>query len=217
MIRAVIFDMDGVLTNSEPVINAAAVAGLREFGVEAVPEDFHPFVGMGEDRYIGGVAEKYGVTYVPAMKRRVYEIYLEILPDMLTVFPGVHSLLERLHRAGMLLAVASSADRIKVVANLKAAEIPLDLFAAVISGEDVVRKKPDPAIFLTAAERMHVLPAEACVVEDALTGIEAAKRAGMRCIAVAQTFPPTALAAAGPDCIRPTAADIRMDDFGIAQ
>ncbi len=217
MIRAVVFDMDGVLTDSESVINAAAIAGLREFGVAADPEDFLPFVGMGEDRYIGGVAEKYGVPFVPEMKRRVYEIYLEILPKMLRPFPGARDLVKRLYAAGIPLAVASSADRIKVEANLRAAGIPIERFSAVVAGEDVPRKKPDPAIFRIAAERLHLGPSQCCVVEDAPSGIQAAKRAGMRCVAVAQTFPPERLVGAEPDRIRPTVADIEFHDLGLAQ
>ena len=70
-IRAVIFDMDGVLTDSEPLINQAAVAMFRELGLPVQPEDFLPFVGTGEDRYIGGVAEKYGFPLDgPAAKKR---------------------------------------------------------------------------------------------------------------------------------------------------
>ena len=74
-IRAVIFDMDGVLTDSEPLINAAAIAMFKEKGLEAQPSDFLPFVGAGEDRYIGGVAEKHHFPLdLPAAKRRTYEI-----------------------------------------------------------------------------------------------------------------------------------------------
>ena len=70
-IRAVIFDMDGVLTDSEPLINAAAIAMFGEQGLRVRPEDFRPFVGTGEDRYIGGVAEKYAWPLdLPAAKRR---------------------------------------------------------------------------------------------------------------------------------------------------
>ncbi|NOY80481.1 MAG: HAD-IA family hydrolase [Kiritimatiellaeota bacterium] len=212
-IEGVIFDMDGVLTDSEPVINAAALAGLREYGVRAEPEDFKPFVGMGEDRYIGGVAEKYGVPYSVEMKRRVYEIYLEILPSMHIVYPGVLELLCKLRTARYRLAVASSADRVKVVANLETAGVPLTWFGAVVTGEDVARKKPDPAIFLAAAARLDVHVERACVVEDSPSGVEAAKRAGMRCVGVAQTFDPPVLLAAGADCVRPTVADIRIEDL----
>src|SRR5512142_109710 len=87
VIRGVIFDMDGVLTDSEPLINAAAIAMFKERGLAVQPADFLPFVGAGEDRYIGGVAEKYGFPLdLPAAKRRTYEIYLELVPTQLHAF-----------------------------------------------------------------------------------------------------------------------------------
>jgi HAD superfamily hydrolase (TIGR01509 family) len=215
--KAVIFDMDGVLTDSEPVINRAAILGLREFGVNAAPEDFIPFVGTGEDRYIGGVAEAHGVAYVPDMKKRVYEIYLQILPEMIRGFAGVHELVDRLRHHGVALAVASSADRIKVEANLAAIQLPLQSFAVVVAGEDVDRKKPAPDIYLYAASRLALAPGDCCVVEDAVHGVQAAKAAGMRCVAVEQSFPATTLQAAAPDCIRAGIRDITLPDLGIAE
>src|SRR5205085_10219693 len=86
-IRAVIFDMDGVLTDSEPLINAAAIAMFQENGLQVQPVDFLPFVGMGEDRYIGGVAEKYHFPLdLPLAKKRTYEIYLKLVPSKLEAF-----------------------------------------------------------------------------------------------------------------------------------
>ena len=216
MIRHVIFDMDGVLTDSEPVINAAAIAGLREFGVQAKPEDFVPFVGAGEDRYIGGVARLYGKEYVLDMKRRVYEIYLEILPGMIKAFPGVHDLLQLLRDSGFAMAVASSADRVKVEANLAAIDVRLDWFGAVIVGEDAEEKKPAPDIYLLAASRLGVQPERCCVVEDAVNGVLAAKAAGMRCVAVTTSFPFDALRDAGADCVRESLPEIDLADFARA-
>jgi len=216
MTQAVIFDMDGVLTDSEPVINEAAIRGLREYGVSPDPEDFSPFVGMGEDRYIGGVAEKHGLAYRVEMKRRVYEIYLEILPDLLRSFPGVHELLACLRGREVALAVASSADRIKVAANLRGIGVELGWFGAVITGEDVVARKPAPDIFLAAAAGLGVPPAACCVVEDALSGVAAAKAAGMRCVAVATSFPVAALREAGADIARSALAEVTLADLGIA-
>ncbi|MBN2452418.1 MAG: HAD-IA family hydrolase [Lentisphaeria bacterium] len=216
MTRAVIFDMDGVLTDSEPVINAAAIAGLREYGIDPKAEDFRPFVGMGEDRYIGGVAEAYGLVYRPEMKARVYEIYLEILPGRIAAFPGVHERVAALREHGVVLAVASSADRVKVEANLRGIGLDLSQFAAIVVGEDVTRKKPAPDIFLCAASRLGVAPAACCVVEDAVNGVLAAKAAGMRCAAVEQSFPAPVLAAAGPDVIRPGVGDLSFEDLGLA-
>lgn len=218
MIRHVIFDMDGVLTDSEPVINAAAIAGLREFGVEAKPEDFVPFVGMGEDRYIGGVAQLHGKPYVLDMKRRVYEIYLEILPDMIKAFPGVHDLLRLLQDTGFVLAVASSADRVKVEANLAAIAVSLDLFASVTVGEDVEAKKPAPDMYLLTASRLGAQPQSCCVVEDAVNGVLAAKAAGMRCVGVTTSFSREELVAAGADCVRDSLPELGLADLtGVEQ
>jgi len=216
MINSVIFDMDGVLTDSEPIINAAAIAGLREYGVTAKPEDFIPFVGTGEDRYIGGVAELHGKKYSPGMKKRVYEIYLRILPGMIKPFPGVLELVRKLKERRVQMAIASSADRIKVEANLAAIGLTLDNFSAITVGEDVASKKPAPDIYLATAEKMRVSPANCCVVEDAPSGITAAKTAGMRCVAVEQSFPAAKLLTAKPDCIRAGIADISLDDLGLS-
>ncbi len=210
--KAVIFDMDGVLTDSESVINEAAIRGLREYGIEPQPTDFEPFVGMGEDRYIGGVAEAYGLRYTHDMKRRVYDIYLEILADRLVPFPGVHELLDTLDQAGLLIALASSADRIKVTANLEAIDVGTERFAALVAGEDVERKKPSPDIYLEASRRLGILPESCSVVEDAVSGVQAAKAAGMRCLAVTTSFDRDELLAAGADRVRPALADIRLSD-----
>ena len=114
-IRGVIFDMDGVLTDSEPLINAAAIAMFKEKGLEAQPDDFLPFVGAGEDRYIGGVAEKHCFPLdLPSAKRRTYEIYLQLVPLRLKAFPGAVELVHACRQAGLRLAVASSADEVKI-------------------------------------------------------------------------------------------------------
>jgi len=216
MIRAVLFDMDGVLVNTEAIINAAAIRALAEFGVQAKPADFAPFVGAGENRYVGGVAELYGKTFVPEMKRRTYEIYLELLPGMGRAFPGARQLVERLRRAGIACAVASSADRIKVEANLTTTVgVPLSLFGTIVTGEDVTRRKPFPDLFLLAAERLGIAPAACCVVEDAVNGVQAAKAAGMRCVAVATSFSPAELLTAGADLVRADIAQVTPRELGV--
>jgi beta-phosphoglucomutase len=215
MINNVIFDMDGVLTDSEPIINASSIEGLKEYGIYAKPEDFLPFVGTGDDRYIGGVAELYGKKYFPEMKTRVYEIYLRMLPERIKPFPGVIDLINSLKISGIKMAVASSSDRIKVEANLKAIGLNLGSFQTIIVGNDVKKKKPAPDIYLVTAEKMHVLPSNCCVVEDAISGITAAKAAGMRCVAVEHSFPSTELIEAKPDRICHLFADITPADLGI--
>jgi len=205
MKKTILFDMDGVLTDTEPVILKAAIAGLKDYGVNAKPEDFIPFVGRGEDLYIGGVAEKYGKKYILEMKKHVYDVYLQILPEMIEPIPGVNKLLEQLHDNNIKMAVATSADYIKMKANLEAIKVPLSWFDVIITGENVINKKPNPEIYLKAAKKININPEDCIVVEDAIHGVEAAKSAGCKCIAVASSFPKEELTNAG--------ADITLDNF----
>ena len=185
---------------------------FAEKGLEVLPEDFSPFVGMGEDRYIGGVAEKYKFPLeIPAAKRRTYEIYLDLVPGHLEVFPGAQRLVAACRKAGLLTAVASSADRIKISANLQKICLPIQSWDAVVTGEDIAAKKPAPDIFLKVARKLGQ-SADACVVvEDAINGVQAAKAAGMRCVAVAQTFPANFLSAA--DLVRQRISEVSLKDL----
>ncbi len=211
-IRAVIFDMDGVLVDSESLINAAAVAMFKEKGLVVQSDDFLPFVGAGEDRYIGGVAEQYDFPLdLPAAKRRTYKIYLDLVPSRLEAFPGVLDLVHACRAAGFLMAVASSADEIKVHANLQKIGLPMKFWDAVVWGEAVKNKKPAPDIFLLAAQKLGINPKECVVVEDAVNGVQAARAAGMRCIAVAHTFPAGRLLEA--DLIREKISDVLLSDL----
>jgi HAD superfamily hydrolase (TIGR01509 family) len=211
-IRAVIFDMDGVLTDSEPLINEAAIAMFKEKGLTVQPDDFIPFVGAGEERYIGGVAEKYNFPLdTVAGKNRTYEIYFDLVPTKLEAFPGVPELVDTCRKAGLHVAVASSADRNKVAVNLQKIGLPIESWDAVVVGELVKRKKPAPDIFLVAAQTLDIDPLDCVVVEDAVNGIQAAKSAGMRCVAVAQTFPAERLQEA--DIVRNAVIDIQLSDL----
>jgi HAD superfamily hydrolase (TIGR01509 family) len=212
-LRGVIFDMDGVLTDSEPLICAAAVAMFKEMGHTVAPEDFIPFMGTGENRYIGGVAEKHGIPIdITLAKRRTYEIYLAMVPKRLHAFPGAVAFVKACRAAGLRTAVASSADAIKIEANLNKIGLPPHTWDAIVTAEDVTHKKPAPDIFLAALRKLGLAAAECVVIEDAVNGIQAALAAGIRCVAVAQSFPSDRLAAA--HLVRPTVADLSLADIG---
>jgi beta-phosphoglucomutase-like phosphatase (HAD superfamily) len=118
-------------------------------------------------------------------------------------------------QAGLRLAVASSADEVKIVANLRQIGLPPHTWDAVVTGEDVAAKKPAPDIFLSTATKLGLAPVQCVVVEDAVNGVQAAKAAGMRCVAVAQTFPATQLQ--GADVVRPDTVTVSLTDLtGIA-
>lgn len=204
-IQGVIFDMDGVLCDSEPFICEAACRMFAErHGLTVKPEDFRPFIGTGEDRFLGGVAEKYGVALaMPADKDCTYAIYLDIIRGRMQPLPGVAEFIAGCRRQGLRLAIATSADRVKLDGNLREIGLSPDLFNACVTGNDVRRKKPAPDIFLTAARQAQVPPAAALVIEDAPNGIQAAKAAGMRALGITSSFSAAALRSAGADVTAP--------------
>lgn len=208
MPRGIIFDMDGVLCDSEPFICEAACRMFAEsYGVTVQPADFIPFVGAGENRYIGGVAEKHGVRLnLEADKARTYAIYLEIIRGRLGPLPGVREFVAEARRRGLKLAVATSADRVKMEGNLREIGVPASTFDVTVNGLEIERKKPFPDIFLLAARRLGLEAADCIVVEDAPNGIQAAKAAGAKCLGLTTSFDEAMLRAAGADWIAPNLA-----------
>jgi beta-phosphoglucomutase len=195
--KAVLFDMDGVLLDSEDFICRAGVEMFREKGYEVDPADFHEFTGMGENRYLGGVAEKNCIPFnLERDKARTYEIYGELVRGRLEPFPGVREFISLCLDRKLKIALASSADPAKIRINLKEIGIPEETFHAVVSGLDIEHRKPAPDIFLKAAEKLVVDPAQCLVIEDAVSGVAAGRAAGARVLALTTTFPRDELAEA---------------------
>jgi HAD superfamily hydrolase (TIGR01509 family) len=188
-LKGILFDMDGVLVDSEKFICEAATRMFAEHCVYVEPEDFLPFVGSGEDRYLGGVAQKYNFPFdLEQDKTRTYEIYGELVKGKLKPLNGVISFIETCRKKGLKLAVATSADKVKMLINLKEIGIPAETFDATINGLEVVNKKPDPEIFVKAATKLGLKPEECLVVEDAVNGVKAAKAAGCKCLGLTTSF-----------------------------
>ncbi len=194
MVQGILFDMDGVLVDSEEYIFEAARLMFAEHGVSVEPKDALPFVGMGENKYLGGIGEKNGFSVdIERDKARTYQIYEEITRGKLKPLPGVSKFIKQCELKGLKMAVASSADKIKIAINLREIELRAETFDAIISGEDVERKKPFPDIYLLAAKRIGLMPEDCLVVEDAISGIAAGKAAGAKCLALTTSFPPEKL------------------------
>jgi HAD superfamily hydrolase (TIGR01509 family) len=209
-IRGVIFDVDGVLCDSEPFIRAAAVAMFaRLHGCTVTPEDFLPFTGAGEDWFLGGVAQKYGVRLQPQRdKAATYALYLAEIKGHLQALPGARDFIAACRGRGLKLAVATSADRIKLEGNLAQIGLPAAGFDAVLTGNDVTRKKPDPEVFLKAAAGLGLPASDCLVVEDAPHGIQAGRAAGARCLGLTTSFAAATLRAAGAAWTAPDLAHV---------
>jgi beta-phosphoglucomutase family hydrolase len=196
VLEAVLWDMDGVIVDTEPFHWEAWRRMGREEGFSMTYPDFQRTFGRRNVELLREFLDP-GVPdqRVRDLGDRKEALYRQLARGDVKPLPGAMALLQALHRAGCWQAVASSAPQANV--DLILAELNIrDYFGAVLSARDVERGKPDPQVFLRAAERLGADPAHCVVIEDAVTGVEAAKRAGMACLAVTTTHPAEALAAA---------------------
>ncbi len=188
MCWAMIFDVDGVIADTEALNANASVMTFRElYGTEVQAEDFRPFVGTGDERYVEGVAEKYGVRIdtAAAVQRRKENFFKLLANEPLPAMPGVIKLVQAARDADdVRVAIATSGNKDKQFPVIEGTGLKLEWFDAVITGDQVTRKKPHPQIYLVTAERLRVAPERCIVFEDAPAGVASAKAAGMKCIAV---------------------------------
>lgn len=186
--KAVLFDMDGVLIDSEHVVRSSAIQALESFGIHAEHEDFIPFTGMDESHFFGGVARKHGHAYVDSMADLTYDYYGQRVKKEAYIPEGINEMLQTLHSRGVLLAVCSGAILRKVRYNIQALGVEETIFSAIVTGSDVENKKPAPDIYLEGARRLGLKPEDCLVVEDAINGIHAAHAAGMDAVGIPSTF-----------------------------
>jgi len=190
MLRAVLFDMDGVLVDTEKLTFLAARQMFKEHGIAVTQEDFRPYIGTGENSYIGNVARKYNFPVdIRRDKKRMYDLFGLLAKGRLKALPGVIDFIEACRDKRLKLAVATSADYVKMMINLRETGLTRETFDVLINGQHITHKKPHPEIYLTTAAELGINPDQCLVVEDAVKGIEAAKAAGMKCLAVTNSFP----------------------------
>jgi len=181
---AVIFDMDGVLIDSEPIHFEAMRALLAGHGVTLRPVHEASFVGCTDREVFRVVKGHYALAPSEAdLAAEWIARVVELLGRPLVPLPGVPDVLHLLRRAGARLALASSSAPAIIAATLRGLALS-ETFEFVVSGHDVRAGKPAPDIFLEAARRLDVPPDECLVIEDSFNGLTAAIAAGMRCIVV---------------------------------
>ncbi len=198
MLRAVIFDFDGVIADSHPIHEIAWKTLLIEQGLDPAGLSMD-FILAGRPRneilrhYLGDLPER----TLESLGRRKDELYSRSSASLMPM-PGLLKLLDRLDAHGITRAVAASAGKRRTLETLRRFGIA-GRFAAVVTGEDVRMQKPNPDIFELAAAKLGVSPAEAMVIEDSVAGIQAAKAAGMKCVGYAGVRRRAELLRAGAD------------------
>ncbi len=200
--KYIIFDMDGVLVNSEPVIMQAAADALKSGRIRGGREDFIPYIGSGEENFIIGPCTNQGQPeLIDELMERMFKNFEDNIGNM-QVFPSARPLIDELSRRGHILALVSSAAKRKLMVSLKAADIMPENFKVILSGGDVTEKKPSPMPYLLAAERLGAEPKDCMVIEDAISGVKSAKSAGMTCFGVTTSFSADELKTAGADFVK---------------
>jgi HAD superfamily hydrolase (TIGR01509 family) len=211
VIEAVVFDLDGVLVDSEHVWDAAREALARERGGRWHAGAQRDMMGMSSPEWSRYMHDVIGLPQAPEeisaeVVRRLQEIYRVELP----LIPGAADAVRRL-AARWPLAVASSSNRPLIDLVLELSDLA-PLFAATVSSEEVAHGKPAPDVYLEAARRLGVHPARCAAVEDSHNGILAARAAGMRVLAVPNArYPPGPEALAAADLVLPTIAALTPD------
>lgn len=182
--RAVIFDMDGVLADTEPINERAMAAVLARRDAHPSHEEYVSLIGMANDASLQWFIDRFGLD--TSIEELAADYEREIVPRLAAeavAAPGALSLLSSLLGSGVRLAVASSSPRRAVDALLAAIGVAA-MFDVVVSGEEVENGKPAPDIFLRASRDLEVEPGDCVVIEDSPFGIEAARRAGMVAVAL---------------------------------
>lgn len=194
-IKAILFDFDGVLVDSEKVISKISIEVFNELGMNPKEEDLIPFMGGGDRIFVDGVANLFGKKVdFQSTYDKIYEKYYE---SEIPVINGALNFLANAKKAGFKIAVVSSAKKRKVLKNLQALNLGEDYFDLVVTGDNVVRNKPNGDIYQYAALHLKV-PFENCLVfEDSFLGIKAAREAKCNVVALATTHPRKELEEAG--------------------
>ena len=206
MLKGLLFDMDGVLVNNLDIHRQAFAEFFRRYGVERSFDDLSRVFGKGNDDIMGelmpkDVVERVGIRELGYQKEAIYR---EIYAPIITPQPGLKEFLAEAERNGLKSAVGSSGYRVNVDFVLERCDI-VRYFSAIVAGDEVTRCKPDPEIYLTVASKLGLRPEECVVFEDAEAGIESAKRAGVKVVALATTF--------SREFLEKSDADYIIDDF----
>ena len=186
-VNAVIWDMDGIIADTAQYHHKGWQIVFRKRGTNYTEADFRRNTGKRSDTIVREVlGEKIPQNETTEIIREKDETFRQLMGEKIKLFPGVLKLITALKEHGFKIAIASSAPRENILLITRSLKIA-NRFDAIISGWEVTKGKPHPQTFLLAAEKLGVAAADCIVIEDAISGVAASKRAGMRCIAVTNT------------------------------
>lgn len=184
--KAVIFDLDGTVLDNEDEYGAAFKKVLKSLGAD-VKENYPHVGGIGVKENWPGLIKKYHIKIKKTFDELAAETqkeYIKLLPKV-KIKKGLEIFIRGLKESGIKTALATS--NVRYILEKVFAALPIEnFFDSVTTGEEVANKKPGPDLFLAAADKLDLAPEECLVIEDSASGVEAARRAGMKVIAIAR-------------------------------
>ncbi len=210
-VKAVIWDMDGVIADTAQYHLKGWQMVYQKRGANYTEEDLRRNTGKRNDSIIRSVlGENIGRNEIMTITQEKDEIFRHLVSQNIRPFPGVLKLITALKERGFKIAIASSAPTENIRLITQSFKIH-NCFDAIVSGWEAAKGKPDPQIFLLAAQKLGVEVDDCIVIEDAIVGVAACQRAGMCCIAVTNTNPREDLREA--DLVIDTLEEITVDDI----
>jgi HAD superfamily hydrolase (TIGR01509 family) len=184
MLQTVIFDMDGVIVDTEPVHNYAYYQHFKELGIEVSAEMFATFTGNSTKNVFEKIKNHFGIAEdIPTLvekKRSLFNDAFDTKEDLF-LLEGVEELIKQLHQNGIQLILASSSSKVTINRVFNRFKLHT-YFSHIVSGEDFPQSKPNPAIFLEAVRLAKSNKENCIVIEDSTNGIKAAYAAGIFCV-----------------------------------
>lgn len=200
--QAILFDMDGVIVDSEPLHVAAFQSALKRYGHNLTHDHYKRYFAGKTDEtgfklYFDFVGE---TVSIPVIMDEKAKAYLELAADQLNPYPGVIECIHDLTKRQVPLALVTGSLRVEVDVTLKTFQL-IDDFKVVVTAEDVTQSKPSPEGYLKGAKTLGIAPSECLVIEDSQSGVQAARNAKMRCVALTTTHTKEELVGAGATSI----------------
>ena len=211
-LQAVVFDMDGVIVDSHPAHRFAWKEFLRTLGKDVLDSELD-FVMDGRKRedilvhFLGPLSDAQLRQYGRLKNDLFWRAAAEVVP-----IPGVFEFIDCLHRAGIPMALATSASTSRARSTLKRMGLT-EYFTAMVTGDEVQAGKPDAGIYRLACERIDCQPSGAVAFEDAASGVRAAKDAGLKCVGIASAACELKLSAAGADCVLSDFVNLTLEEL----
>lgn len=184
MKQAILFDLDGLLVDTETLGIKVAIQVSKELGVELTQDEQKSFIGVTDEKFYQELFKKRALDFdVGEILAIHFNVYENLLKTSLTSFRGANELPKILKNFGFKIGLVSGSTRNQILIILNELEVA-KLFDVIVSCEDITQSKPNPEGYLIAADELQVSPENCLVLEDAETGVIAGKKAGMRVIGV---------------------------------